>query len=302
MIQVSNRCQVLVDLLKQDIRSGPLINCDESTLQVLKEPGRKNTTKSYMWVYCGGEPEKPAVLYEYHPTRNGQVALDFLKGYEGFVQSDAFGGYNHLGEQSGIIHLGCWAHARRKFIKVVQAKKRNRQNPKGLAEEALEYIKKLYQIERLAKEQNLNADGIFKLRQEKSEPVLDAFQSWLIVKEPLTPPKGLLGKAIHYTLSNWDKLTVYINDGILKPDNNEVENAIRPFVVGRKNWLFAGAPSGASASATFFSIIETAKKNKLEPYAYLRHLFEKLPFAETEEDYRKLLPYNFEIVSPDDLR
>jgi transposase len=287
-----------MDLLVKDIRGGPILNCDESPLQVFKEPGRKNTTKSYMWVFCGGVPEKPAVYYQYHPTRSGQVALDFLKGYKGYVQSDAFSGYNHLSLQKGIIPLGCWAHARRNFVDVINVKKKIRsknKNPKGLAEEALEYITQLYQVEKLAKVNQLDLLGIYNLRQEKAKPILEAFKTWLDVKEPLTPPKGLLGKAIKYTLNNWEKLIVYINDGILKPDNNAAENAIRPFVLGRKNWLFSGAPQGAEASAIFFSLIETAKKNGLEPYAYLRHLFEQLPFVEVPEDYLNLLPYNVEI-------
>ena len=121
-------------------------------------------------------------------------------------------------------------------------------------------------------------------------------KDWLEAKQPLTPPKGLLGQAISYTLSNWEKLIIYIEDGRLRPDNNLVENAIRPFVLGRKNWLFAGSPDGAKASATFFSLIETAKANGLEPYAYLRYLFNKLPLAHTEQDLKNLLPYN---VDPD---
>ena len=143
-------------------------------------------------------------------------------------------------------------------------------------------------------QQELDFDQIRQLRQEKSSPVLNAFKDWLEVKQPLTPPKGLLGQAISYTLSNWNKLNIYVEDGRLKPDNNLVENAIRPFVVGRKNWLFAGSPDGAKASARFFTLIETAKANGLEPYAYLRYVFAKLPLAQTEQDLQKLLPHNIE--------
>ena len=132
------------------------------------------------------------------------------------------------------------------------------------------------------------------LRQREAKPILDNFKLWLDVNQPLTPPEGLLGKAIQYALNNWEKLIVYIKDGRLGPDNNVAENAIRPFVVGRKNWLFAGAPKGAEASATFFTLIETAKANGHEPYAYLRHIFEKLPLAETDQDYKALLPWNLD--------
>jgi transposase len=174
-----------------------------------------------------------------------------------------------LNQKPDIVHLGCWAHARRKFMKVVKVRKKHRskrENPKGLADEALDYIGKLYQIEKEARGQELDPAQLCQLRQEKAKPVLDEFKEWLEAKRSLTPPKGLLGQAIGYTLANWKKLIIYIEDGRLRPDNNLVENSIRPFVVGRKNWLFAGSPDGVEASATFFSLIETAKANGLEPY------------------------------------
>ena len=140
----------------------------------------------------------------------------------------------------------------------------------------------------------MDAIQVYQLRQEKAKPILDKFKGWLETNRALTPPKGLLGRAISYTLDNWEKLIIYIQDGRLRPDNNLVENAIRPFVVGRKNWLFAGSPDGAKASATFFSLIETAKANGLEPYAYLRYIFKKLPLAQNEQDLKDLLPYNID--------
>ncbi len=121
-------------------------------------------------------------------------------------------------------------------------------------------------------------------------PILESFRVWLNQKSTQTPPKGLLGKAIFYTMNQWDRLVRYTEQGFTKPDNNDAENAIRPFVVGRKNWLFSGNPKGARASAVLFSLIETAKANELEPYRYLRYLFERLPMAETTEDYESLLP------------
>jgi transposase len=158
----------------------------------------------------------------------------------------------------------------------------------------LDYIGNLYQVEKEARRRELDAVQIYQLRQKKAKPLLDKFKDWLETKQPLTPPKGLLGQAISYTLSNWEKLVIYLEDGRLRPDNNLVENAIRPFVVGRKNWLFAGSPDGARASATFFTLIETAKANGLEPYAYLRHIFEKLPLAQSEQDLKDLLPQNID--------
>ncbi len=286
-------CAPLVELLQDEIRSGPLINIDESPLQVLKEPGRKNTSKSYMWVFCGGPPEHPAVLYRYQPTRSGKVALSFLDDYRGYIQSDDFSGYDYLGQKQDIVHLECFAHVRRKFVDVAKVRKKHRgkkARQKTLADEAIDYIRKLYLIEKQARVAEMTPDQRYRLRQQEAKPVLDQFEQWLEAKQPLTPPQGLLGKAINYALKNWKKLVVYINDGNLKPDNNVAENAIRPFVLGRKNWLFAGSPSGAAASATFFTLIETAKANDLEPYGYLRYLFEQLPLITDGHGYRKLLP------------
>ena len=293
VVKASQKCQPLIDLLQEEIRSGPLINVDETPYQVLNEPGRRNTSKSYMWVFKGGIENRPTLLYQYHRTRSGEAALNFLGDYQGYVQSDAFSGYECLSEKKGIIHLGCWAHARRYFVDVIKAKKKNRSKriqPKSLADAALEFIGRLYQIEKEAKIKNLEPQEIYQLRQEKSKPVLEAFKPWLEAKQPITPPKGLLGKAINYSLKHWQKLIVYIEDSRLNPDNNAAENAIRPFVVGRKNWLFAGHPNGAEAGATFYSLVETAKANGLEPYNYLRYIFEKLPLSQTDQDFKNLLP------------
>jgi transposase len=182
---------------------------------------------------------------------------------------------------------------------VIKARKKIRgkhKNVKTLADEALDYIGKLYKIEKQAREHKMTAEQIYVLRQQEAKPNLKEFEKWLDKTQPLTPPKGLLGIAINYALRNWNKLMVYIEDGRLKPDNNTAENAIRPFVLGRKNWLFAGAPSGADASATFFSLLETAKANGLEPYSYLRCLFEQLPLVKDQTGYRDLLPQH---IDPD---
>jgi transposase len=277
-----------LNLLGNEIRSGPIVNIDETVVQVLNEPGRANTSKSYMWIFRGGDPAKPVLVYQYHPTRSGQVPLDFLSGYQGYVQTDAYTGYDALGRRKGIILLGCWSHARRKFVEVIKAKSDTKR--KGSADEALEYIGRLYEIESYAKKSGYSVAEIYQLRQERSKPILIEFKNWLMQKSLVTPPKGLLGKAVHYTLDNWERLERYIEDGRLRPDNNLAENAIRPFVVGRKNWLFSGHPNGAAASAAIYSLIETAKANNLKPYEYIRFLFDKLPFAQTEEDYKKLLP------------
>jgi transposase len=287
-VKMAKRIEPLLALLHKEIRSGPLINIDETPLQVLNEAGRANTSKSYMWVYRGGDPQKPILIYQYQPTRSGQVPLKFLDGYRGYVQSDAYSGYDTLGRQPGIELVGCWAHVRRKFVEVINAKSNLKKQ--GHAEQALDYIGQLYALEKYADENECSPDQRFDLRQHNAKPILTEFKDWLTQTSLITPPKGLLGKAVNYALRNWDRLVRYIDDGRLRPDNNLAENAIRPFVLGRKNWLFSGHPNGAQASAAIYSLIETAKANRLKPYEYLRFLFNKLPYAESEDDYKKLLP------------
>jgi transposase len=293
-VKVAERLKPLMALLHQQIRCGPLINIDETPVQVLKEPGRSNTSKSYMWVYRGGDPQKPVLIFQYQPTRSGQVPLKFLDGYQGYVQSDAYSGYDSLGRQPGVQLVGCWAHVRRKFKEVITAKSNRKKQ--GHAAQALDYIGQLYAIEKHADKNEFSPDQRLELRRQKAKPILTEFERWLTQTSLITPPKGLLGKAVNYTLRNWDRLIRYVDDGCLRPDNNLAENAIRPFVVGRKNWLFSGHPNGAQASAAIFSLIETAKANRLKPYEYFRFLFDKLPYAESEDDYKNLLP---QFVDPD---
>jgi len=286
-MQVSESLIPLLNLLKEALLDGRYIHIDETTVQVLKEPGREPTTKSYMWIFKRGAPECPVLVYEYHPSRSGEVALTFLSGYQGYVQTDGYSGYDFLDHTDGIEHIGCWAHARRKFIEV---KKGQRGKKAGSADIALGYIRKLYHIEHEAKD--MSPDARYRLRQKESVPILEEFHRWLVKRSGQVPPKSLIGKAIGYTLNQWERLTGYLKDGMLSMDNNAAENAIRPFVLGRKNWLFAGTPEGAEASALLYSIIETARANGLEPYAYLRYIFSRLPHAEKLEDYEAMLPWN----------
>jgi transposase len=297
LIHGARKCIPLVELCEQQIRSGPLINIDETPVQVLNEPGRSNTSKSYMWVFRGGPLDSPVLMYQYHPSRSGQIPINFLGSYSGYVQTDAYSGYDALGRKPEIILVGCWAHARRKFVEVINARESNKRSKKqkiGSAEVAISFIRKLYAIEKEAEINELSYEQIYELRRERSKPILDDFKKWLDKKVLQTPPQGLLGKAVNYALNQWKPLIAYLKDGRLKPDNNLVENAIRPFAVGRKNWLFSGHPRGAEASSIFFSLIETAKANELEPYSYLRYIFARLPFAETTADYEKLLPQNID--------
>jgi transposase len=288
-MKAAEACQPVLDLLHREIRSGPLINIDETTVQVLDEPGRAATTKSFMWVCRGGPPGTPGFRYHYAPSRASTVARELLDGYAGIVQTDGYSGYDYLDHDPAITHAGCLAHVRRKFDEA----RRGSGKPSGKtgsADVALSYIGKLYRIESEAKRKGLTSEQVRALRQERAAPIFDDFRTWLHKKATQVVPKSLLGVAVHYALSQWDRLVVYLEHGAMTPDNNLAENAIRPFVVGRKNWLFAGTPKGARASADLYSLIETAKANGLEPYRYLRYLFEKLPFARSAEDYRALLP------------
>lgn len=287
-MKAAKQCAPLFELLKKDLLSGPLINADETTVQVLAEPGRSPTSKSYMWVYRGGAPSSPVLLYEYHPSRSGDVAVAMLRNYSGAVQTDGYKGYNFLDTKDGVSHLGCWAHARRKFIEADRA--RPKKAKPGSTAIALNFIKNLYKIEKDAKRKGIAKEELVQYRKKHSEPVLEKFKKWLNKKSLVTTPQSLLGKAVSYTLKQWERLEAYTEVGDATPDNNLAENAIRPFVVGRKNWLFAGTPEGAKASSAIYSLIETAKANKLDVYKYLRFLFETLPLAQSEEDYRKLLP------------
>jgi transposase len=289
-IKAAEHCQPILEILHHKILSGPLINIDETPVQVLQEPGRANTSKSYMWVFRGGPPDQPVLVFQYHLTRSGRVPQEFLKEYQGYIQTDAYSGYDALGRRPGILHVGCWAHARRKFMEVVKAC--SGKGKKGHAETVLEYIQRLYAVEKEARKGGLTSDQIVTLREEKSKPVLEDLRVRLNALSSQTPPKGLLGKAVNYTLKNWPLLVRYLENGYIPPDNNTAENAIRPFVVGRKNWLFSGHPTGAWASSCLYSLIETAKACGLEPYEYLRYLFDNIPFAETTQDYETLLPQN----------
>lgn len=289
VIQVAQKCEPLMELFWREIQSGPLINMDETPVQVLNEPGKSNTSKSYMWMFRGGDVERPALIFRYDPSRSGQFLIKALEKYAGYIQTDGYAAYNLLGSRNGIVHIGCWAHVRRKFHEVVKARPKG-STKKGYADDALAWIGKIYAIEQEADEKKFTADERYQLRQEKSVPLLKQIKKWLDDIAPKTPPQGLLGKAVSYALNQWERLERYTLNGLLRPDNNLAENAIRPFVVGRKNWLFSATPEGATASATIYSLIETAKANGLEPYRYLRYMFERLPLAETESDYKALLP------------
>ena len=300
MVKAAGCCTPLMDLLYKELLVGPLINVDEKPIQVLNEPERANTTKSYMWVFRGGRHDKPVILFKYSETRSGAVPREVLAGYRGYCQTDGFSGYNGLEASDPDIRLvGCFFHARRNFVKVIDARGKAAKNKPGSAEVALDYIGQLYKVEKTARQRGLSAEEIVAFRKGNAIPVLEKFKAWMDKRIDQTPPKGLLGQALNYAITRWDKLSRYTENGYITPDNTMVENDIRPYAVGRRNWLFAAHPNGAHASATLYSLIVTARACGLDPYQYLRLLFSKIPCARTEDDYRVLMPQNLtsEILS-----
>jgi transposase len=278
----------LIDLMKRDLKESYLIGADETSVEVIVEKGKPPGGKSYMWVYRGYQEGKTILLFDYEPNRKGINPKEYLEGYEGYLQTDGYDGYNLVVKTQKIGHLTCWAHVRRKFYNCFKVLGKNNYPESKVI---LDMIQVLYGIEKKIKERQLTYDEIYKLRQKESKPIIDKIKVWLDANESKYPPKTDMGEAINYALNMWDKLIVYLEDGRLPIDNNLVENAIRPFVIGRKNWLFSYSENGANSSAAIYSLIETAKANGKDPYKYLKELFEKLPSAKTDEDYATLLPY-----------
>ena len=294
MISAATACEPVYTAIVNRLRAGPAALVDETPVQVMKEPGRANTSDSYAWAAVGGEPEHPVIIYRYEPTRSGNVVLEILNGFEGYAQSDAYGGYDWaIASLTGVIHVGCLAHIRRKFTDAA-----NIGTNASSAREALSLIAKVYAIER--EFADWKRDEHFRVeRERRAQPLLEKLHRWLVKKEGQLPPKTALGKAVTYALSQWSKMIRYLECEHLTPDTNRVENAIRPFVLGRKNWLFAGSPRGANASMTLYSLIETAKANGVEPYWYLRALFDQLPAFDPSGNYDDLLPWNISIRKPE---
>ena len=292
-IGTSEALQDLIELMWQEVRSGPLINMDETPLQVLKEPGRPPQALSWMWLTLGWKPSgKPIVLFHYHQSRSQEVAKSSLAGFKGYLQTDGYAAYNSPGSREGMTHVGCWAHVRRKFF---DALKTAGGKGGGTIREALGIIDRIFVLQEdlFAKLTGgtLSLPEFTATRKLEAQKIFDHLKSWLEKHQPKVPPASLLGKAISYTVNQWPKLIRFVEKSFLRPDNNLAENAIRPFVIGRKNWLFADTPRGAHASAALYSIIETAKMNSLEPYWYLRYLLEKLP-QQPKDKLAGLLPYN----------
>lgn len=275
----------LVERLKAELLRQPTLFADETPLKVVKS----DKVNSYMWVYCSGrdspDPNNPIpniVLYDFHNSRAAACVVNYLDGYQGYLHVDGYQAY----ARTEATLIGCWAHARRKFI---DAKKRQGKNKTGKADVVLSLIQKLYGVESRIKDKSV--DDKYTARQEVSLPILSKLKIWLEQDQPNLVGNSKLIEAANYLANQWHKLIRYVDDGRLSIDNNRAERAVKPFVIGRKNWLFSQTANGAHASATLYSIVETAKINGLIPFNYICACLDEL--CQPEPDIDSLLPWNF---------
>ena len=282
----------LYDKMKEELVSKEVIHADETTLEVLCEPNRPAVAKSYMWLYKTSKSDNPIVIYDYQQGRSGDFAKKFLKDFKRYLMVDGYTGYRKL--EPEVTLSCCWAHVRRKFdeaLKVLPEK-----NPESSAAIGLAYCNKLFEIEREIADKSIEQRKI--VRQEQSKAVCEAFFSWAEAESFRVLPKSSIGMAIQYSLNLKKYLLVFLEDGRLELSNNSAERSIKPFVIGRKNWLFCNTPAGASSSAIAYSIIETAKENNLKPFEYLKFLFNKIQSGKIEIE--KILPWSEGI--PDEVK
>ena len=277
----------LYSAMKELLRNREVIHADETVLQVLKEPGKSPQSNSYMWLYrTSGDTEAPIVLYEYQPDRAGKRPKEFLEGFKGYLHTDGYAAYHNLSKD--ITVCGCFAHSRRKFDEALKSIKPSEQIGSS-ALQGKNYCDKLFVVEKnLA---TCTVEERYKKRQELSRPILEDFLTWLKKSDAL--PKSALGKAVQYTLGQWKYLVNYLLDGRCELSNNRAERSIKPFIIGRKNFLFSDTVRGAKSSAIIYSIIETAKENGLIPMNYLTYLFEQMPNI----DFKNNLDL-FELIFP----
>lgn len=290
MVRCGELIQPLINLLQEQVTGYPVQQIDETRVQVLKEPGKQATTQSYMWVQRGGPPSQPAITFSYSPSRSQTVAEQLLEGYQGFLQTDGYTAYANVCAKFGLRQLGCWAHVRRKFDEALKAQGKQAKTQNSLTHQALGTIQMLYRIE--ANTKYLPPEDKLKFRQAQAIPILNDMKIWLDHALNQVTPSSLTGNALAYLAKQWPTLTVYCEDGRLDIDNNAVERAIRPFVIGRNNWIFSDTVKGVQASANLYSLIETAKLNGLEPYHYLCRVLEELPTANLLTDIEQLLPWH----------
>jgi len=289
LLKCADLLKPLYDKLHQILLLQRVIQADETTLKVIES----DKAKCYMWLYCTGTDSPKSnhtdipniVLYDFHESRAAQCAINFLQGHSGYLQVDGYQGY----ASTDATLAGCWAHARRKFKEADIAQSKGK--PKaGKATWAMNHIRKLYRIEAAIKDKSPSEKQAYRI--EHATPLLEEYKAWLDKSILQVPPKSALGKALAYSLNQWPKLIRYLEDGQLNIDNNRAERAVKPFVIGRKNWLFSNTTSGAHASSVLYSIVETAKANNLVPFDYLHHVLKVLSEHSGDDSLMKLLPWN----------
>jgi transposase len=302
MVRAGQAVQPVINLLRDELLDAPLIFGDETEMQVLKEPGRAAQTKSYVWAQMtdssGRDGTGPPIrLFSYSPSRSTATAMGLYAGVrEGAaLMTDGYDVYDKVAQAHALVHLGCWAHCRRYFHDALQALPKDRRGPEQLAARFIALIGRLYQVEAQARRDEVDTAELGRRRQRDSVPVLAEIEQLLLANLHAALPKSLLGQALHYLASQWKKLCLYVEDGRYSIDNNAQENAIRPFCVGRRNWLFADTVAGANASANLYSLLQTCRVNGIDGYRYLRALFTALPRAKTADDYAALLPWRIEL-------
>lgn len=280
----------LYNLLKDYIIDYDIASLDATTLQVLNEPGRPPTRKSYVYCFRGGDHQHQVILYEYNEKDHKQFVKDWFEGFSGYIHADADPFFDLLAKQPGNTIVFCNAHARRKFEKITK-----QVSKPGIASRAMAIYQQLYRIEKKANQENLTSEQRYQLRQQKAKPTLSEFKKMLEEKYSFTSNKSDLGLVINYCLKHWDGLTTYLNDGRLHIDNNHTEREIKPFVIARKNFMFSGSQAGARALCLHFSLIRTAKLHGLNPYHYYVKILETVPYCQCVKDYEALLPWNIQL-------
>jgi transposase len=296
VIRLDDVFKPLVNLMREVQNSGDYLQADETRIQVLKEDGKTAQSDKWMWVTRGGPPDQPSVLFEYDPSRAGSVPVRLLDDFKGVLQADGYSGYGKVCRDNDITRIGCWDHARRKFVEATKGAKpqgQGKPTKASKADVALSHINKLYAIERQIKELSVNER--YRIRQELSVPKLSTLKTWLEANAGKVAKGTLTRTAMDYTLNQWPTLVGYCERGDLQISNVLAENAIRPFALGRKAWLFADTSRGARASATCYSLVETAKANNLEPSAYIQHVLAHIAEADTLEKLEALLPWNVDL-------
>jgi transposase len=299
IVRVGQAVQPILNLLRDHLLDAQLTYGDETQIQVLKEPGKSAQSKSYMWVQMtqGSGPDgtgPPIRLFAYSPSRSTAAAQILYAGMRGgtVLMTDGYAVYDQISSANRLVHLACWAHCRRDFNDALQALPKHARGPDQLAAQFMALIGKLYAVESRGRDLKLGAEELLEQRQLHSAPVLKQMETLLLANLHSVLPGSLLGKALHYLSSQWSKLCLYVTHGAYPIDNNACENSIRPFVIGRKAWLFADTVAGANASANLYSLLQTCTANGVDGYRYLRALLVALPKAQTADDYEALLPWS----------